>query len=62
MEQNLKCPLCQKNIYSGIGVGCNMCGMLLEDKDELFCSEKCSEIYGEIYEYETHCKMGFERI
>ena len=39
MIQELKCPLCEKELYSGIGLGCKMCGMPLE-KYKNFCSKR----------------------
>jgi hypothetical protein len=48
MKQELTCPLCNEKIYSGIGKGCKMCGMPVEDKDE-FCSKICRNQYKKIY-------------
>ena len=44
---NKQCPLCDKNLNSGIGFGCKMCGMPI-DKGE-FCSDKCRKLYKDIY-------------
>ncbi len=46
--KNLNCPLCEEEVYSGIGEGCKMCGMALEDKTEEFCSMKCEEQHSKI--------------
>lgn len=50
MKQKLECPLCNEIVYSGIGNGCMMCGMILED-DEEFCSEKCKDKYEKINKF-----------
>ena len=39
------CPLCNEKLYSGIGAGCKMCGMPLNDKNKLFCSNSCKRKY-----------------
>ncbi len=39
-----KCPLCDKKVYSGIGNGCKMCGMILE-LEETFCSKNCERSF-----------------
>ncbi len=44
------CPLCQKDLFSGANIGCKLCGMPLEDKNKLFCSNICEDIYGGIHE------------
>ena len=49
MQENMKCPLCHEEVYSELGEGCKMCGMVLENTDELFCSKECEETYGEIH-------------
>ena len=46
LEKN--CPLCKKHIYSGIGKGCKLCGMLIENNDEEFCSKNCKIKYREV--------------
>lgn len=38
--QELECSLCNKKIYAGLGNGCKMCGVALE-QNEKFCSEVC---------------------
>ena len=48
MEQELKCPLCKKKLYSSIGFGCMMCGMPLEDLGKKFCSKRCQKKYKKI--------------
>ena len=40
MNSILNCPICKEVVYSGIGKGCKMCGMLLEEQDE-FCCKIC---------------------
>jgi len=44
---NLTCPLCKEQVYSGLGNGCKLCGMPLED-DKKFCSSICKEKYREV--------------
>lgn len=46
----MECPICHEDVYSEIGEGCKMCGMALEDESELFCSEECEKVYGDIHE------------
>ena len=46
--KTLKCPLCTEEVYSGLGKGCVMCGMALEEEQEEFCSEECRKKYKEI--------------
>jgi len=48
MEKTINCPLCKKEIYSGIGSGCKMCGMLLDNKDKNFCCNICMRRYNKI--------------
>jgi len=48
MKGKLNCPLCREEIYSKAGIGCVMCGMPLENKDEEFCSEVCEKIFDEV--------------
>ena len=47
MREEFKCPLCKEELYSGLGKGCAMCGMPLEENQE-FCSNICKERYIEI--------------
>jgi hypothetical protein len=47
MSNNLNCPICEKEIYSGLGRGCKMCGMVLEEDDE-FCCKDCIKKYEKI--------------
>ena len=49
MKQTLKCPLCNEKIYSGLGIGCKMCGMILQDKNKEFCSKICKSKYKKIH-------------
>lgn len=44
---DMPCPLCHKNVYSELGKGCKMCGMVLEDDGE-FCSDLCESHFLEI--------------
>ena len=41
MMEEQKCPICLKIVYSGVGSGCQMCGMLLENTMEEFCCKIC---------------------
>lgn len=52
MKQELKCPLCEKKLYSSIGLGCKMCGMPLES-DKNFCSKRCKNKYKKINKINT---------
>lgn len=45
MQAILNCPICEKEIYSEIGRGCKMCGMPLQNKDEIFCCKICMRKY-----------------
>jgi len=38
------CQLCEKEVYSGMGEGCKLCGMILESKEK-FCSTNCERTY-----------------
>lgn len=51
--KKLKCPLCEENVYSGLGEGCRMCGMPLKEFDEEFCSETCKEEYKKINNFKV---------
>jgi len=44
----LNCPICKKEVYSEIGKGCKMCGMLLEDEDNEFCCKLCMRKFNTI--------------
>ena len=48
MKQKMNCPLCKEELFSGIGFGCLMCGMPIENKKDRFCSEGCEKKYGKI--------------
>lgn len=48
MKKELKCPMCYEVVYSGVGKGCKMCGMVLEDESGEFCSKTCRGTYGKI--------------
>jgi hypothetical protein len=47
MQDTIKCPLCEEKIYSGLGKGCKMCGMVV-NPDEDFCSSVCKEEFRKI--------------
>lgn len=40
-KKQLMCPVCNDEVYSGVGEGCKMCGMILKDKDKDFCCKLC---------------------
>jgi hypothetical protein len=40
MKDILNCPVCKKEVFSGVGRGCKMCGMILESS-ESFCCKIC---------------------
>jgi len=44
----MECPICDEEIFSGLGKGCMMCGMLLEDEQDNFCCENCKDKYSQI--------------
>lgn len=44
MKTGIACPLCKEKLYSGLGKGCKMCGMPIEENKE-FCSENCKLNY-----------------
>jgi len=46
--QELRCPLCEKDLYSDLGKGCKMCGMVPTEFDEEFCSKICEKNFKEI--------------
>lgn len=48
-QETIKCPLCEERIYSELGNGCRMCGMVV-GLDENFCSNACEEKFGRINE------------
>ena len=43
----LSCPICKKDVYSTVGIGCKMCGMALDDL-ESFCCKICMRKYNTI--------------
>jgi len=47
-KKQLKCPVCEDEVYSGVGKGCKMCGMLLKDKEKTFCCKLCMRKYNTI--------------
>ena len=45
MKNQLDCPICNKKIFSGLGEGCKMCGMItVED----FCCKICMRKFNSI--------------
>jgi len=48
--KNKNCPVCHNKIYSGLGRGCRLCGMPLEDESKEFCSKECKKRYNQIHE------------
>ena len=48
MNKGFDCPVCEKEVYSGIGNGCKMCGMLLTEREDFFCCGNCEEKHQEI--------------
>ena len=44
----MKCPLCKEELYSELGKGCKMCGMILKNPNEEFCSQSCKLKYNSI--------------
>lgn len=59
MEKEMSCPLCKKELYTGLGKGCKMCGMPLEKKEKDFCSENCKRKYKKIRETKKISKAMF---
>ncbi len=56
MEKN--CPLCFKELYSSIGLGCKMCGMPLREYDKEYCCNKCKKIYNQINKNKQHPRFN----
>jgi len=56
MKQEMSCPLCKEEIYSGVGIGCMMCGMPLENKNKKFCSATCRTKYKRINKFKFRRK------
>jgi hypothetical protein len=48
MEFILNCPICNEEVYSGVGKGCKMCGMLLNEEDNEFCCKICMRKFNTI--------------
>ena len=48
-KNQLKCPICNEVVYSEIGKGCKMCGMPLENREEIFCCRLCMRKYKTIF-------------
>jgi predicted amidophosphoribosyltransferase len=40
----MNCLICEKELFSEVGIGCRLCGMPLEEDDE-FCCKDCSMKY-----------------
>jgi len=52
MRDNMSCTLCYKEVFSGVGFGCLMCGMVLVDSDDnedVFCSDRCRETFDSVH-------------
>ena len=47
MSKSMSCPVCKKDVFSGLGKGCKMCGMVLEGLDS-FCCKICMRKYNTI--------------
>ena len=47
MKDMLNCPVCKKDVFSGVGRGCKMCGMVLESSTS-FCCKICMRKYNTI--------------
>jgi transposase-like protein len=47
MKYVLDCPVCKKEVYSSLGNGCKMCGMVL-DNTQSFCCKICMRKYNTI--------------
>jgi len=47
--QEMKCLLCKETVFSELGNGCRMCGMVV-DMNEDFCSSWCENEFGRINE------------
>lgn len=43
--KNMTCFICHQEVYNGLGKGCKMCGMTLEDSGKDFCCRKCKKQY-----------------
>ena len=48
MSRVAKCNICNQELYSGIGSGCKMCGMLLNNKEDRFCCKLCMRKFNTI--------------
>lgn len=48
-KNQMNCPLCKEELYSGIGKGCKLCGMPLPKEKKEFCSKKCKTKYRKIH-------------
>jgi hypothetical protein len=46
-KDTLGCPVCKKEVYSGVGKGCKMCGMSMEEVGD-FCCNICMRKYNTI--------------
>lgn len=54
MKDILNCPVCKKEVFSGVGRGCKMCGMVLEGSDS-FCCKICMRKFNTINRKLTGC-------
>ena len=47
MKNKLDCPICDKEVFSGVGEGCKMCGMVMLGFED-FCCKLCMRKYNSI--------------
>jgi hypothetical protein len=50
IKNRTSCPICDKEVFSGVGSGCKMCGMLVNN-NEFFCCKLCMRKYNTINKY-----------
>jgi len=48
MNKVAKCNICSQKLFSGIGNGCKLCGMLLDNINDKFCCKICMRKYNVI--------------
>ena len=50
MKKQMSCLICKKELYSSLGEGCKMCGMVLDEKNKenKFCCKICMRKYSTI--------------
>jgi len=47
MKIQLDCPICNREVFSGIGEGCRMCGMITIGFED-FCCKLCMRKFNSI--------------